>query len=282
MELVADDLTAFAAFAAHRNFTRAAEELHVSQPALHTRIRKLEQRLGQPLYSKHGRQLRLTAAGESLAAFANESRSRADAFLGSLGAGVERPLVLAAGSGAYLYLLGDPIRRYLTPRRQLRLMTADATGTVDAVRTGTADLGVTALAVPPKDLACVQLARFPQVLVTRPNHRLADRRSIRLKDLGGEALVVPPPTRPHRRQLERSLLDAGVDWSVAVEAEGWDLLVHFVRLGIGPAVVNGSVRVPAALRAVPIRDLPPIRYYILTRPERATDDRLTVLRTMLL
>jgi DNA-binding transcriptional LysR family regulator len=281
MDLVADDLSAFAAFAVHRNFTRAAEELHVSQPALHTRIRKLEQRLGQPLYSKHGRQLRLTAAGESLAAFANESRSRADAFLGRLGMDVDRPLVLAAGSGAYLYLLGDPIRRYLTPRRRLRLMTADAAGTVDAVRTGTADLGVTALAIPPKDLECVRLAQFPQVLVTRPNHRLADRRTIRLKDLAGEALVVPPPTRPHRRQLERSLLDAGVEWSVAVEAEGWDLLVHFVRLGIGPAVVNGSVRVPAAVRTIPIRDLPPVRYYLITRPERAEDERLAVLRKML-
>lgn len=282
MELVADDLTAFAVFAAHRNFTRAAEELHVSQPALHTRIRKLEQRLGQPLYSKHGRQLRLTAAGESLAAFANESRSRADTFLGRLGTGVERPLVLAAGSGAYLYLLGDAIRRYLTPRRQLRLMTADAAGTLDAVRAGTADLGVTALTIPPKDLDCVQLATYPQVLVTRPDHRLAERRSIRLKDLAGEALVVPPPTRPHRRALERSLLDADVQWSVAVEAEGWDLLVHFVRLGIGPAVVNGSVRTPAAVRAVPIRDLPPVRYYVVTRPERLGDPRLDVLRRMLL
>jgi DNA-binding transcriptional LysR family regulator len=224
----------------------------------------------------------LTAAGESLAAFANDSRSRASSFLGQLGHVVQRPLVLAAGSGAYLYLLGDPIRRYLTPKRQLRLMTADSAGTVAAVKDGTADLGVTALAIPPNGLDCVELAKYPQVLVTRPDHRLASRRSIRLKDLEGEALVVPPPTRPHRRSLERSLLDQGVEWSVAVEAEGWDLLVHFVRLGIGPAVVNGSVRTPAAVRAIPIRDLPPIRYYVITRPERADDNRLDVLRRMLL
>ncbi|MGW1346020.1 helix-turn-helix domain-containing protein [Kribbella sp. NPDC002412] len=69
MELVAEDLEAFAVFAQHRNFTRAAEELHVSQPALHTRIRKLEGRLGRPLYAKQGRILQLTEAGERLAAF---------------------------------------------------------------------------------------------------------------------------------------------------------------------------------------------------------------------
>ena len=113
MELVAEDLAAFAAFAQHRNFTRAAAELHVSQPALHTRIRKLEGRLGARLYLKHGRQLQLTEAGERLAAFANDTKDRAADFLGSLDAAPPRPLVLMAGSGAYLYLLGDPIRRFL-------------------------------------------------------------------------------------------------------------------------------------------------------------------------
>ena len=97
MELVAEDLQAFAVFAEHRNFTRAAEELHVSQPALHTRIRKLEQRLGTTLYVKHGRNLKLTDAGERLAAFANETRDRTADFLRTLDATPPRPLVLIAG-----------------------------------------------------------------------------------------------------------------------------------------------------------------------------------------
>jgi DNA-binding transcriptional LysR family regulator len=86
--------------------------------------------------------------------------------------------------------------------------------------------------------------------------------------------------RPHRQQLERSLLDQGIRWSVAVEAEGWELLVHFVRLGIGPAVVNGSVRTTAAVRKIPVKDLPPVRYYVVTRPDRS--DRVAELKGMLL
>src|SRR5690242_19997862 len=113
MELMAEDLQAFAVFARHRNFTRAAEELHVSQPALHTRIRKLESRLGSRLYEKHGRQLLLTDAGERLAAFANDTRDRTVDFLRTLGAAPPRPLVLVAGSGAYLYLLGDSLKRVI-------------------------------------------------------------------------------------------------------------------------------------------------------------------------
>jgi hypothetical protein len=119
------------------------------------------------------------------------------------------------------------------------------------------------------------------VLALRPDHRLADRRTVRLKDLQGEALVVPPRTRPHRRQLERGLLDAGVEWSVAVEVEGWDLLVQFVRMGIAPAVVNGFVRTPAAVRTIPIKDLPVIRYYLVTRRNRPEDNRLDTLRSLL-
>jgi DNA-binding transcriptional LysR family regulator len=279
MELVAEDLQAFAVFAEHRNFTRAAEELHVSQPALHTRIRKLEARLGERLYVKQGRQLLLTGAGERLAAFANDAKDRAADFLRTLDNAPPRPLVLIAGSGAYLYLLGDQLRRYLTRGRELRLRTGDAGATLDAVRDGSADVGVTALGIPPDDLDCTLLAQVPQVLIVPKAHRLAQRRTVRLKDLQDEALVVPPKDRPHRQQLERSMLDQGIRWSVAVEAEGWELLVHFVRLGIGPAVVNGSVRTTAALRKIPVKDLPPVRYYVVSRPGR--DERVEELIRML-
>jgi DNA-binding transcriptional LysR family regulator len=173
------------------------------------------------------------------------------------------------------------IRSFLAKKQELRLVTSDADGTLAALRDGTADLGVTALAVPPDDLECELLAQYPQVLVLRPDHRLAGRRSVRLKDLQGESLVVPPATRPHRQQLERGPLDAGIEWSVAVEAEGWDLLIHFVRLGIGPAVVNGSVRTPPSLRTVPVKDLPPVRYYLVTRQNRPQDKRLDTLRDLL-
>ncbi|WP_427889309.1 LysR family transcriptional regulator [Kribbella sp. GL6] len=279
MELIAEDLQAFAVFARHRNFTRAAEELHVSQPALHTRIRKLETRLGSRLYEKQGRQLLLTGAGERLAAFANDTRDRTADFLRTLDAAPPRPLVLVAGSGAYLYLLGDSLRRVLGRGLELRLRTADAAGTLAAVRGGEADVGVTALGVPPDDLDCELLAQVPQTLIVRNDHRLAGRRTVRLRDLQDEALVVPPKDRPHRQQLERSMLDHGIRWSVAVEAEGWELLVHFVRLGIGPAVVNGSVRTTTAVRKIPVKDLPPIRYYVITRSTR--DARVDTLRRAL-
>ncbi len=135
--------------------------------------------------------------------------------------------------------------------------------------------------VPPDDLLCEPLTRFPQVLVVRPDHRLANRRSVTLGDLAGEALAVPPRGRPHRDALARALLDAGVDWTVAVEAEGWDLLTHFVRIGVGATVVNGSVKTPRGLATVPVKDLPLIRYYTVTRPAQPADERVDALRLLM-
>ncbi|HEY2794956.1 MAG TPA: LysR family transcriptional regulator, partial [Micromonosporaceae bacterium] len=84
--LEADSLAAFAAFAARRNLTTAAAELHISQPSLHTKLRKLATAIGTPLYERDGRHLVLTPAGQRLAVFAADSARRLDDFLDDLDA----------------------------------------------------------------------------------------------------------------------------------------------------------------------------------------------------
>ena len=110
----ADALASFAVFAEHLNFTRAAAELRISQPALHVKVRKLALALGRPLYHRSGRRLVLTADGEAVARFARTHDERLADFLAEFAGVVPgRPVVLAAGQGAYLYLLGDTIRAVL-------------------------------------------------------------------------------------------------------------------------------------------------------------------------
>ena len=137
-------LRSFAAFAERRNFTHAAEALHVSQPALHVQIHKLAEALGVPLYRKVGRELVLTVEGEKLAAFAREIEERSAEFIDELATGSSRRrVVLCAGEGAFLYLLGPTIRSFTKKEpTALELMTADAAGTLDAVRSGKAHIGV--------------------------------------------------------------------------------------------------------------------------------------------
>src|SRR6187551_3763154 len=92
----ADAVRSFAVFAEHLNFTRAAVELNISQPSLHAKITKLAGSLGVPLYERDGRILRLTAEGRRFAAFAADSRRRADDFLADL-FDVRPALTVAAG-----------------------------------------------------------------------------------------------------------------------------------------------------------------------------------------
>ena len=102
-------LQAFAAFADTLNFTHAARRVGLSQPALFERVRRLSDALEAPLYERVGRQLRLTERGQRVAAHAHDALARAEAFLGDLrGEPARETVTLAAGEGAFLYLLVPP------------------------------------------------------------------------------------------------------------------------------------------------------------------------------
>ncbi|WP_051796966.1 LysR family transcriptional regulator [Catenuloplanes japonicus] len=274
-----DALAAFHVFADHLNLTRAAEALHISQPALHAKLATLARELGRPLYERRGRRLVLTPDGEAVARFARDSDERLGRFLDELReTPAARPIVLAAGHGAYLHVLGDAIRRTLAARPGgLRLLRTNRDEMLDALRNGRAHLGVSVLDVLPADLVTVPVATYPQVVLAPVGHRLAGRHRIRMRDLAGADLVVPPPHRPHRIALERSLRQAGVPWSVAVEIEGWPLAVHLAELGVGLTVITGCVRPTEGLVAVPITDLPRITYYAAHRAGALDDPRTKAL-----
>jgi DNA-binding transcriptional LysR family regulator len=262
-----DAVHAFGVFAEHLNFTSAAAVLHLSQPSLHAKIRKLQASLGVELYQRDGRGLRLTAAGERLAAFALDAARQAGDLLADLHSG-PAPVLIAAGRGTFRWVIADGIHRLARSGRPVRVQTADRDAALAAVGSGRVDLAVIAHDPPPRPLRSEQLAAYPQTLLLPRRHRLASRGDVGLNDLEGLTLVVPPADRPHRRALDRALLDAGVSWRVAAEVDGWDLLAHFAALGLGATVVNGCVRPPTGLAAVPIRDLPNVRYWAVWRPER--------------
>jgi len=260
-----DALNAFVVFAESRNFTRAAEQLYISQPSLHVKIKKLGENLGVTLYQRLGKEILLTQHGEQVVRFGREMLAASDRFTHSLAHGdVEQPVVLAAGEGTYLYLLGDLIRQY---RRQsttlLRLMTCNSEQTVDALRSGKAHFGIGVFDSIPHDLVSTPLLSAPQVLVVAKNHPLANRRSLRLTDLNGSDLILPPANRPHRQIIAKLLQSEGVSYQIAVEANGWELMLHFVKLELGCAIVNGIVHIPKSLKAIVIKELPKTQYTLV-------------------
>jgi len=266
-------LISFIVFAEELNFTHAAARLHLSQPALHVQVRKLAEALGVALYRRTGRRLELTQAGRQLLSFARDEERRTQAFLSTMGSTSRRTVVFAAGEGTLLYVLGGAVRRFAARRDvDLRALTRDSEGVLAALRSGEAQVGVTALATPPDDLKAVRARVAGMSLVAPRDHALMSKRHIRLVDLEDARLIVPPADRPHRQFIERALAAAGVRWKRAVEASGWEVMLHYAELGVGLAIVNDICRIPARAAARPIPELPPLAYHVLHRHGLDPDD----------
>jgi DNA-binding transcriptional LysR family regulator len=167
-------------------------------------------------------------------------------------------------------VIPEAIRAVSGPGRKIEVIAAGRDAAIAALSAGRADVAIVGYDPPPRRFQARQIAAYPQVLVIGDGHPLARRDQVALPDLAGLDLVVPPPGRPHRQALERALLDAGVPWQVAAEADGWDLLVHFADLGLGAAIVNGCVLPPAGLAVIPVSGLPAVRYWAAWRPQRET------------
>lgn len=269
-----EQLHAFAVFAEHRNLTHAARALGLSQPALHTRLKRLAEGLGAPLYRRAGRALVLTEAGERTARFAREIAARVRDFGDELRDERERaPVCLAAGEGALLYLLPRALRRF-SRRHPLQVLVRDAEGAVEAVAGGLAHVGVLSLDAAPPSLEAEVVAEVGFALAVPSSDPLAALACAGFDELDGRRLIVPPAGRPHRRALEARLPPTA---SVAVEVGGWPLTLQLVALGVGVAVVNDFCRGPRGVTLVPFYGLEPRTYLAIRDPRRRLDERASSL-----
>jgi DNA-binding transcriptional LysR family regulator len=268
-----DWLRAFAVFAEDANLSRSAKRLHLSQPAVHAQLRKLSELLGVPLYQRAGRGLVLTKEGTEVAAFARDAEERARDLVARLGGtdASDPRVVLAAGAGALLHVLGDGMRSFSrTYAGRLEILTADTAAATDAVARGVAHVGVIAIAADASsttstELEAHRITEVGQLVVVPRDHRLAKRRRASVADLDGERLVLPPEGRPQRVALDAALAANGVRVTAGAIAVGWELTLRLVELGAGLAIVNASVRIPRGLIARPLAELARIRYLAVTR-----------------
>ncbi len=267
----AEQLDAFLDLTERLSFTRVAEARHLTQPAIHLQIRKLEEALGVSLYRRVGRSIEITREGWVVARHAREARERGAALRAELaGAPGRDQVVLAAGEGSTRFLLARAIREVVRAGAvEVRLRPGDGEAVVAQVLDGRADLGVAALGEPPRGVEARALDRVPLVVLAPPEHALGQvlqgRARVAIQELSGVPLIVPPAGRPHRVRLAETLAAGGGTLAVALEVGGWDAMVDFVRLGLGVAVVNGFVPVPAKLIARRLTGLAGPEYHLMWR-----------------
>lgn len=263
-----DALQSFAVFADSLNLSEAARQLSISQPALHAKLRKLGEQLNVQLYVRQGRSLELTAEGRKVARHGRELLEFNQRFVQGMSGVEERDSVsLIAGEGAYLYLLGRALTRFRSSSKStsLTLLAGDRERAIAAVDRGDAQLGVAPLGEASSAFDAQPLTSVGQVLVVPQAHPLATRRFASLKDLRGQSLVVPQAGRPHRELLGQLLAAKRIEWDVAVEANGWALMLQFAAWGVGLAVVNAFCPAPKGTVAIPLLGYPPLTYHVFHR-----------------
>jgi len=259
-------IQAVAAVARYRNFTRAAEQLHVAQPALSTHVRNVERELGVVLFERTSRRVVLTPAGEAFLTRADRILTDVDALRREM----EEFRGLVRGRvrlGAW-YTVNPPLAgllaRFVAAHPHIEIVVREevSDSMLAMVRRGELDVAM-AIMRPDLDLADLEQMVFleePFVVVTAPTHPLASRRSIALSELQDVPLITLKPGAAIRILTDRALAAAGVTPRIAVETGETASARGLVAVGIGAALIPRSVtQLPGPLIHVIDIQRPPMR-----------------------
>jgi DNA-binding transcriptional LysR family regulator len=233
----------FAAVARHGHFTRAAEALYITQPALSQQIRRLEAELGLALLRRTSRGVELTAAGADLLVHAENvlaevaaARAVMDRHTGA-SRGVARVAATAADAARLPEALADFHADH--PGVQIALRQGSAAEVIALVQRGAVDVGVLALTDEPAGVVATPLADEPLRVAVPLDDELAGA-AIELERLRGRAFILAEPGTALRATVLAATQAAGFSPLPLFEV-GDPLTVRFlVRAGLGIALVPAS------------------------------------------
>jgi DNA-binding transcriptional LysR family regulator len=273
------DFEWFVAVAEYGTFSRAADALHVSQPALSRRIAALEDELGVPLFSRARRQIELTAAGRALAREARgivaEARMAVDVAR-SAARGTFGHLRIGYRSAFRYRLLPGSLKlmRERHPEIGLTVTAAPMGDLIDRLRGRILDVALITWHRDPDGLAVDVLREVPIKVALPERHALANHDVVPLAALADEPFVeIGENDVPGYWSTIRALCEAaGFTPRTVVQVEAADLLVACVSSGVGVGLIYGNEDLP--VRGVVFRDIEPrgqpIRFMAVRR--RGDDD----------
>lgn len=237
-----EKLTAFLAVAKKKSFSKAADAIFRTQPAVSHAIKALEEELGERLFLRLGRETRLTRAGEVLREHVDEamaSLERAKVRIQSLHELREGALTIAASDTIACYVLPDSLRsfRETYPGVEVRLLNRPSPVAGKLVAAGEADMGIVTLPISASKVRCVELVLREDVGICAPDHPLAGRKRVTLEKLAGFSLLLLDHGSNTRAYVDEKLRDAGLEPAPAMELGSIEVIKHLVRLGFGVSIV---------------------------------------------
>ena len=227
----------FEAVARHLNYSRAAEELRMSQPGVSIHVRQLEAHAGLPLFEQLGKRIYLTPAGHEMLRYSraiiqqlNETGEALAALKGIRGGRLDIA-VISAGDYFFPGLLAEFCRRH--ERVTVRLTVNNREEIVHQLEENTTDLAV--LLRPPgnPDMIAEAFAPQPHVIVAAPDHALARKRHISLQAVANEAFIVREQGSDTRLAMEELLAECRVKFNVTMEIKSTETIKQAVIAGMG-------------------------------------------------
>jgi len=271
-------LETFLAVVEEKGFSRAAQRLRRTQPAVSHTIRKLEDEIGETLFERASRDGTLTAAGQLLRGYAERLlrlRGEASTALGELRSLERGRLTITANEYTCLWLLPvlDAFRR-VCPHIGVTVQRSLASRIPDQLLERAAEFGI--LSFRPDDDRLQSIAVYTDTVafVVDPRHPLAKHRQISIRDLGAQNFVAHIVSSPLRQRVIETFARHQTPLNMGVELPSLEAIKRFVALGNGVALVPGLTVQPELARGelvqVAVPELKIARRLWLVHRARAT------------
>lgn len=235
-------LRAFHNVAIHGGFSRAAEALHLTQPAISDQVRKLEEDYDVILFNRRKKQVTLTEAGQRLLEITRrlfEIEGQAHEMLAESRALRSGALRMVADSVHHAVpILGRFRARY--PGIELSIRSGNSEQVVSQLHAYEAEVGILGELPRGRDFEMIHLSSTPIIAFVAAGHPLARRRSVKLAELGREMLVLREHGSKTRQHIEAAAARRGVALKATIEAEGREAVREIVATGGGVGVVSAA------------------------------------------
>lgn len=270
-------LKVFEAVANHLSFSRAAEELHLTQPAVSMQVQALAEQAGVPLFEQLGKKIYLTSAGEELLRhvrrIAQQLREAGDALAAIRGAKGGRLTLGVVSTAKYFAPRLLVAFRKLHPEAELHLGVFNREALVHQLADNQIDLAI--MGAPPNDFETVSsvFADHPHVIIAAADHPLASRKRMDPADLVNEPFLIRESGSGTRGAMERFFAGYGVQLANTIEMGSNETIKQAVMAGMGLSFISehtiGLELAAGRLVRLPVAGTPVMRqWYVVHRADK--------------
>ncbi|HEX5209949.1 MAG TPA: LysR family transcriptional regulator [Steroidobacteraceae bacterium] len=267
----------FAAVARHLSFTRAAQEMHLTQSAVSQQVSLLEDEVGMPLFEQIGRKIRLAPAGTELLRYATQVTELLREAGETLAAmrGLKRGVLKLGAVSTAKYFAPTLLSAFAPayPEVTIKFTVANREEIVKLL--GANELDLVIMGRPPRELdtTAEPFARHPLVIIAAPDHPLTRRRHIPLKSLTRESFIIREQGSGTRASMEHVFRERAVPFRATMEVSSNETIKQAVMAGMGLSFISShTIGLEAGAGKLAILDvagLPVVRdWYVIHLREK--------------